>query len=317
MKLSPCNTPRIVILGGGVVGLLLATRLGPWLARMRGRVTLVDRSWTHVWKPMLHTFAAGTWNVQQQQLHYLLHARTHDVEYVPGHLEAIDRTAKRVRLAPMHGAGEAIADARELQYDVLILAFGSRANEFGTPGVAEHCHFIDSQDQADTFNARLRAYVARSVFQNRVIDIAIVGGGATGVELAADLSRTVEFASLRMTPRTNANELAPTKHGWFAHDAVDLRAQAPPTSRRPAFARDGASCHCRASRWNSGSPAPHTPRRQGTAANRVRATVAAKRVATVLSPGYSAHTGDASTAHRAGLLTTRRAGSVTLAGTTA
>src|SRR5512132_4682010 len=100
MKLPPCNTPRIVIVGGGVAGLLLATRLGERVARMRGRVTLVDRSWTHVWKPMLHTFAAGTWNVHQQQLHYLLHARTHDFEYVPGNLEAIDRTAKRVHLAP-------------------------------------------------------------------------------------------------------------------------------------------------------------------------------------------------------------------------
>jgi NADH dehydrogenase len=114
MRLSPCNTLRVVIVGGGVAGLLLATRLGPRLARMRARVTLVDRSWTHVWKPMLHTFAAGTWNVHQQQVQYLLHARTHRFEYVPGRLEAIDRTAKRVRLAPMQGAGEAIADAREL-----------------------------------------------------------------------------------------------------------------------------------------------------------------------------------------------------------
>ena len=112
--LPPCGNPRIVIVGGGVAGLLLATRLGPRLARMRGRVTLVDRSWTHVWKPMLHTFAAGTWDIHQQQVQYLLHARTHGFEYVPGQLAAIDRTAKRVRLAPMHGAGEAIADAREL-----------------------------------------------------------------------------------------------------------------------------------------------------------------------------------------------------------
>ena len=231
MKLPSCNTPRIVIVGGGVAGLLLATRLGPRLARMRGRVTLVDRSWTHVWKPMLHTFAAGTWNVHQQQLHYLLHARTHDFEYIPGHLEAIDRAAKRVRLAPMHGAGEAIADARELEYDVLILAFGSRANDFGTPGVAEHCHFIDSQDQADTFNARLRAHVARSVFQNRMIEIAIVGGGATGVELAAELSRMVEFAAgygevdIRRRLRVTLIESASRILGAFP-DAVSTSAAA-------------------------------------------------------------------------------------------
>jgi NADH:ubiquinone reductase (H+-translocating) len=75
------------------------------------------------------------------------------------------------------------------------LAFGSRANDFGTPGVVEHCHFIDSQDQADAFNARLRAQVVRSFAQGGNIDIAIVGGGATGVELAAELSRMVDLAT--------------------------------------------------------------------------------------------------------------------------
>jgi NADH dehydrogenase len=78
---------------------------------------------------------------------------------------------------------------------VLVLAFGSRANDFGTPGVAEHCHFIDSQDQADSFNARLRAQLVRSFVQGGNIDIAIVGGGATGVELAAELSRMVDLAA--------------------------------------------------------------------------------------------------------------------------
>ena len=82
-----------------------------------------------------------------------------------------------------------------MAYGVLVLACGSRANDFGTPGVVEHCHFIDSQDQADAFNGRLRALVLRSFAQGGNIDIAIVGGGATGVELAAELSRMVELAA--------------------------------------------------------------------------------------------------------------------------
>ncbi len=85
-------------------------------------------------------------------------------------------------------------DRLQHQHRRLILAFGSRANDFSTPGVGKHCHFIDSQDQADVFNARLRAHVLRSFANGGDIDIAIVGGGATGVELAAELTRMVELA---------------------------------------------------------------------------------------------------------------------------
>ena len=189
-------TPHIVVVGGGVAGLTLATRLGHLLGR-RGlaRVSLIDRSWTHIWKPMLHTFAAGTWNIYEQQVQYVAHAHDHHFEYIPGQVESIERTARRVRLAPLHAAGEMVADAREVEYDVLVLAFGSRANDFDTPGVIEHCHFVDSQDQADVFNNRLRAHVVRSLAQGGNIEIAIVGGGATGVELAAELSRMIELAA--------------------------------------------------------------------------------------------------------------------------
>ena len=186
---------RIVIVGGGISGLILATRLGHQLGKHKqADITLIDRSPTHVWKPMLHTFAAGTSNIYQQQVQYLVHAREHHFHYIPGLLDGIDRDAKRIHLAPMEIQGESIADARELDYDVLILAVGSRANDFGTPGVAEHCHFIDNQEQADAFNQRLRAHIIRSLARGNDINIAIVGGGATGVELTAELSRMVEMA---------------------------------------------------------------------------------------------------------------------------
>jgi NADH dehydrogenase len=193
---SPEKAPNIVIVGGGVAGLAMATRLGDMLGRRgRARVTLIDRSWFHVWKPMLHTFAAGTWNIYQQQVHYLAHARSHHFEYVPGQVDAIDRMARHIRMAPLSAGAEILAPGRDLDYDVLVLAFGSRANDFDTPGVAEHCQFIDSQDQAESFNTRLRAQVVRSLAERGSIDIGIVGGGATGVELAAELSRMVELAS--------------------------------------------------------------------------------------------------------------------------
>ncbi len=224
--------PHIVVVGGGVAGLTLATRLGHRLGR-RGlaRITLIDRSWVHVWKPMLHTFAAGTWNIYEQQVQYVAHARAHHFEYVPGQLSAIDRAARRVRLAPLEAAGELVAGTRELDYDILILAFGSRANDFGTRGVVEHCHFIDSHDQADAFNARVRAHVVRSFAQGGDISIAIVGGGATGVELAAELSRMVDLATAYgggdIRPRLHVTllESGPRILGAFP-EAVSLSAAA-------------------------------------------------------------------------------------------
>ena len=157
-KLTERAAPHIVVVGGGVAGLILATRLGHSLGRRKlARISLIDRSWVHVWKPMLHTFAAGTWNIYEQQVHYVAHGRAHHFEYVPGQLDAIDRTARRIRLAPLRAGGESVAGAREVDYDVLVLAFGSRANDFGTPGVRGswwRFMFSFELEQLDTIDVR-------------------------------------------------------------------------------------------------------------------------------------------------------------------
>lgn len=72
------------------------------------------------------------------------------------------------------------------------MAVGSRANDFGTPGVAEHCLMIDSRRQADTFNREIRLRMLHAAALGTELSVAIVGGGATGVELAAELVQLVE-----------------------------------------------------------------------------------------------------------------------------
>ncbi|MDR5875604.1 NAD(P)/FAD-dependent oxidoreductase [Vreelandella gomseomensis] len=185
--------PTIVIVGGGAGGLALATQLGRTLGkRNRADIVLLDRNTTHVWKPLLHELATGVLNSSMDEVDYRGHSSAHHYRYQRGSLAGLDRESKRLHLAPIVDEdGVEVLPARELAYDYLIMALGSVSNDFGTPGVADHCHFIDSPQQAKAFqrdmiNTFLR-YTDPSLRQHPQLTIGIVGGGATGVELAAEL----------------------------------------------------------------------------------------------------------------------------------
>lgn len=194
---------RIVIVGGGVGGLEVASTLGRrWRRRTdRPAITLVDRDSAHVWKPMLHTIAAGTRDISQQQTTYLAQARDAGFTYQPGELCGLDRGAREILIAAQHAPdGRLLLPPRRIGYDLLVLAIGSQANDFGTPGVAEHCFYIDSRRQAEAFNQEIRLRVLQALAREDELSIAIVGGGATGVELAAELVQLVESVSAYGVP---------------------------------------------------------------------------------------------------------------------
>ena len=185
---------RIVIVGGGAGGLALATRLGKQLGKKRlADITLVDAARTHVWKPLLHQLAAGSFDTHAEEIEYLAQARWNHFKFRLGSLVGLDRTAKTLQLAASYDeSGREITPAQSLGYDTLVIAVGSQTNDFGTPGAAEHSIKLDSPQAARHFNDRLinaciRAQsVPRSPGSGR-LTVAIVGGGATGVELAAEL----------------------------------------------------------------------------------------------------------------------------------
>lgn len=179
---------RVLVLGGGVAGLQLATRLGRARARNALDVTLADRSLVNVWKPMLHTFATGTARPGRQGISFLAHAAANGYRFVPGALVSLDRAARKAVLEPLAGRPERV----ELAYDALVLAIGSRANDFGTPGVAEHCAMIDDLADAEAFHARFRDGFIAAHAAGTPVHVAIVGGGATGVELAAEIKQAAD-----------------------------------------------------------------------------------------------------------------------------
>ncbi|MGZ5074442.1 MAG: NAD(P)/FAD-dependent oxidoreductase, partial [Usitatibacter sp.] len=186
---------RVVVVGGGAGGLELATRLGDRLARRgKAQVTLVDRTRTHLWKPLLHEVAAGSMDIHQHQLDYLAQARWHHFSFAQGFLAGLDRAARHVVVSAVKDEdGEEILPERRNPYDTLVVAIGSESNDFGTPGVRENAFTIDNAWQAHLFHRRLVNACFHANFSNdgRVLDIAIVGGGATGVELAAELHNTI------------------------------------------------------------------------------------------------------------------------------
>jgi NADH dehydrogenase len=187
---------KIVIVGGGSGGLKLATRLGRHYRRdPEVSVTLVDGTLTHVWKPLLHEIAAGTLDIHEDECNYLAHARRHHFRFVWGRMKGLDKERRQIRLEPLDGNGDGrTVPERDLDYDVLVLAVGGISDDFGIEGVASHCYRLDSAPEAERFRrSLLEAYLTAGQSDTAPapgdLDVVIVGGGATGVELAAELDK--------------------------------------------------------------------------------------------------------------------------------
>jgi len=188
---------HIVIVGGGASGLELATKLGGGLGRSgRARITLVDSSRTHIWKPLLHSIAAGSMRRSRHELNYMAQAHWRNFRYRNGEMIGLDRAAKTITLAPLHDEdGREICPQSSLAYDTLVIAVGSVTNDFGTPGAKEFSVPLETPEQASRFNRRvvnafLRAQNQSEPIRPGQLHVAIIGAGATGTELAAELHHT-------------------------------------------------------------------------------------------------------------------------------
>lgn len=188
---------HVVIVGGGAAGLELATGLGDTLHRTgAGRVTLLDRTRTHLWKPLLHSVAAGSMDPSEHELNYLAQAYWHHFRFRFGEMVGLDRELKLVNMAATFDEeGRQITPERSIKYDTLVIAIGSITNDFGTPGAAEHAVPLETTDQARRFNRRLvnaclRAHTQHEPVRPGQLHVAVIGAGATGTELAAELHRT-------------------------------------------------------------------------------------------------------------------------------
>ena len=188
---------RVVVVGGGAGGLELATKLGDKLGRRKkAEITLIERARTHFWKPHLHELAAGSMDLDVYETDYLAQSHWHGFLYRIGEMTGLDRARREVHVAPfVDEDGDQVTPARTFAYDTLVLAVGSHTNDFGTPGAKEHAISLDDPGAAERFhrrlvNAYLRAHAQTEPLRPEQLTVAIIGAGATGVELAAELHNT-------------------------------------------------------------------------------------------------------------------------------
>ncbi|WP_394754115.1 NAD(P)/FAD-dependent oxidoreductase [Crenothrix sp.] len=184
---------KIVIVGGGAAGLELATSLGKKLGKKGlADITLLDATATHIWKPLLHEVAAGTLD-ESEQVDYLAQGYRNHFGFRLGKMEGLNRRNKEIYVgATLNSEGEQIIPKRTIRYDTLVLAVGSVSNSFNVTGVAEHCLFLDTTTQAFKFQKQMletyiKNYIGNEGILVKPLSIAIIGAGATGVELSAQL----------------------------------------------------------------------------------------------------------------------------------
>ena len=202
---------NIVVVGGGAGGLELASKLGRKLGPHQ--VVLVDSRQSHIWKPSLHEVAAGTLDIHQEGLSYQMLAHDNDFTFVYGALKALDAAAGRITVASVLTAqGEELLPERTVEFDSLVIAVGSTSNYFGVPGAQEHTISLNATEDAERFRLQLlkllvHAETRKASDPNAGVDIVIIGGGATGVELAAELREAsgvyASYGFQYLQPRTD------------------------------------------------------------------------------------------------------------------
>jgi NADH:ubiquinone reductase (H+-translocating) len=167
---------RVLVVGAGFAGLATVSRL----ARGGMRVTLADRHIYSTFQPLLYQVATA--GLAPSDVAYPLRGFAHKygARFRHGDLAHVDTDGRIAEFA----------DGGQLEYDYLILATGVTAGFFGITGAAEYSHALYTLHDAATMRARILAGLELLSLQGvrRDVTVTIVGGGATGVELAGTLA---------------------------------------------------------------------------------------------------------------------------------
>lgn len=172
----PISKPKVVVIGAGFAGISAIKEL----AAAGAEVTLIDRNIYSTFQPLLYQVATGGLN--PGDVAYPVRAATyrHDVRFRHGTVEKIDREGKAVLLD----------DGTKIGYDFLIIATGATVNHFGVPGAADHSLSLYTRRDAISVRDRIMSDLEKLAAEggDRDLSLVVVGGGATGVEMAGTLA---------------------------------------------------------------------------------------------------------------------------------
>lgn len=264
--------PHIVVIGAGFGGLQTAVSLGGAAAR----VTLIDRNNYHTFVPLLYQVATATLEPEWVALPiYKLLRRFKNIQFVQSNVEAVDLTARQVQ-----------TEQKMLPYDYLVLATGSQTHFQGVPGAKEHAFPLRSLEDAIALKHHLLQCIERAAQtsdpaeRRQYLMITIVGGGATGVEMAGALvelchqSWPKDYPWLRDNPvQLNLVQSGPELLPEFPHPlrtytykklailGVNIQVQTKVASVHATHLEleSGAFIPCATTLWTAGVKAAHPP----------------------------------------------------------
>ncbi len=189
------DAPRVVVVGLGFAGLATVSRL----ARGGLSVTLVNRNVYSTFQPLLYQVATAGLNPSDVAYPLRSFAHKYGARFRHGDVCGIDPAARRITLA----------DGTQLPYDYLVLATGVSAAYYGVTGAAEHSFGLYTRRDAVILCDQLMAGLERLTATGETPDVGItvVGGGATGVELAGTLAELRSIALPSSFPDIDADRV--------------------------------------------------------------------------------------------------------------
>ncbi len=196
--------PRILVVGGGYVGLYTALRLGKKLQRGEATVTVVDPRSYMTYQPFLPECGAGS--IQPRHTVVPLRQTLRDAEIVTGWITGVEHARKVATVQPLEGA------SYEIAYDVLVMALGSVPRTLPIPGLADWAMGFKNIEEAIALRNRVLECldIAETAtdpeIRERNLTFVFIGGGYAGVEALAETEDLARYAT-RYLRNVSADDL--------------------------------------------------------------------------------------------------------------